>query len=242
MIDLHCHILPGLDDGAVTLEDSVAMARQGQADGISVVAATPHIRADHAVVIDELGARVRRLQRELDSREVPVRVLPGGELAQTRARQLSEEELRLVTLGATGAWLLLEPAPGPLGPGMCELVEWLAARGLSSIVAHPERHAGEGFAEQLLALRERGCLIQWTADFVAAASDGDEVLRLARLGLVHLLGSDSHSARIGRPVRLSAGFERLARACGPEWMAWMTQRAPRAIVAGERPPLAPPPA
>jgi protein-tyrosine phosphatase len=242
MIDLHCHILPGLDDGAVTLEDSVAMARQAQADGISVVVATPHIRGDHAVVIDELGSRVRRLQRALNSRKVPVRVLPGGELAQTRARQLSEEELRLITLGAAGTWLLLEPAPGPLGPGLCELVEWLTARGLSSVIAHPERHAGERFAEQLLALQERGCLIQWTADFVARASDGDEVLRLAGMGLVHLLGSDSHSARIGRPVRLGDGFDRLARACSPEWIEWMTELAPRAILSGEPAPATPPPA
>ena len=68
MIDLHCHILPGLDDGARDLEDSVGMARQAAADGIEVIAATPHIHPDHAVVIGELERRVQELNAELERR------------------------------------------------------------------------------------------------------------------------------------------------------------------------------
>ncbi len=65
MIDLHCHILPALDDGALDLEDSVEMARQAEQDGIAVVCATPHIRGDHDVRIEEIAARARSLQQEL---------------------------------------------------------------------------------------------------------------------------------------------------------------------------------
>jgi len=239
MIDLHCHILPGLDDGPVTIEDSAAMARQAEADGITAIVATPHIRHDHHVEVEEIASRVSQVQHELIRRELSVEVLPGGELAQTQAAQLGARELRLITLGGTGTWVLLEPAPGPIGPALVGLVERLAARGLSSIVAHPERHAGEGFAEHLCALRDSGCLIQWTADFIARAGDGHEALRLAGRGLVHLLGSDSHSARIGRPVRLSEGFARLLDTCGPEWIEWMKVLAPNAIVSGDALPPTP---
>ncbi|MGA2453195.1 MAG: CpsB/CapC family capsule biosynthesis tyrosine phosphatase [Solirubrobacteraceae bacterium] len=232
MIDLHCHILPGLDDGALSLDDSVAMARQAADDGIAVVCATPHIRHDHHVHIGEIAARVSSLQQELARRRIPVRLLPGGELAETEADRLTDAELRLVTLGGAGAWLLLEPAPGPLTSGLQELVERLAARGYRAVLAHPERHAGADFTERLEGLASRGCLIQWTAEFVADAAPGDLALVLAQRRLVHLLGSDAHSSLAGRPVRLAAGFARLASVLTPAQIAWSAELAPHAIVRG----------
>ncbi len=239
MIDLHCHILPGLDDGALDLDDSLAMARQAERDGIAVVCATPHIRHDHDVAIEELAARVHALQERLDGDGVDVRVLRGGELAATDADRLTDAQLRLVALGGAGGWVLLEPAPGPLGEGLEELVGRLARRGLATIVAHPERHAGADFEERLKALVAGGCLIQWTAQFVADAVAGDLVLRLADEGLVHLLGSDAHSSHGGRPVRLAAGFARLATVCAPGRIEWMVDGAPQAIVRAE--PVSPMP-
>ncbi|HWJ50127.1 MAG TPA: CpsB/CapC family capsule biosynthesis tyrosine phosphatase [Solirubrobacteraceae bacterium] len=233
MIDLHCHILPGLDDGALDMSDSVAMARQAEQDGIAVVCATPHIRHDHAVEIDEIASRVAAVQGELDQQAVNVRVVPGGELAQTEADSLTDEQLRLVTLGGAGGWVLLEPAPGPITGDLDALVERLADRGVGSVVAHPERHAGADFEERLQELAARGCLIQWTAEFVAQGIADDLVLRMAADGLVHLLGSDSHSSLAGRPVRLAGGFERLATICTPARMNWMSDEAPRAILRAE---------
>ena len=240
MIDLHCHILPALDDGALDLPDSVAMGRQADDDGISVVCATPHIRSDHDVRIEELPARVARLQRELAGRGVNVRVAQGGEVSQLVADDLSAEHLRGVSLNGAG-WILLEPAPGELGKELPTLVERLAARGAQTILAHPERHAGANFERDLRVLAACGCLIQWTADFIAQRnpSDPDDfVLGLARGGLVHLLGSDAHSSHGGRPLRLSAGFERLREVCPPERVDWIAEEAPAAILRGE--PLAPP--
>ena len=267
MIDVHCHILPELDDGARSLQDSVAMARQACEDGIEIVCATPHIRHDHDVHIGELVSRVQALQRELQRQEIGVLVLPGGEVAQSAVDGLSADELRHVWLGgadhfadeftATGecgragfaeseqdsargdapgtGWLLLEPAPGPLDEKLDACVERLAQRGTRAIVAHPERHAGADLEERLQGLTERGCLIQWTAEFVAQAQEGDLVLDLAGRGLVHLLGSDAHSSLAGRPVRLSEGFARLRGVCSRERLAWMAEQAPRAIVRGESP-------
>jgi protein-tyrosine phosphatase len=238
VIDLHCHILPGLDDGALDLKDSLAMARQAEDDGIAVVCATPHLRHDHNVRIEEIAARVRSLQGHLSAHGVSVRILPGGELAATEADRLSEAELRLATLGGAGGWVLLEPAPGPLDGELQAVVGRLAGRGVRSVIAHPERHAGAEFVQHLRRLVAGGCLIQWTAEFLAEAKERDLVLELAKEGLVHLLGSDAHSSHGGRPVRLAAGFARLATVCTPERVAWSAESAPAAILRGE--PLTPP--
>ncbi len=260
MIDLHCHILPGVDDGALDVRDSLAMARQAQADGIQTVCSTPHIRHDHPVAIEEIAARVDALQAELAAAGVDVLIVPGGELAQTEADRLDDEQLRAValggagspgggyspdgggspggaegrTVGGTGGWVLLEPAPGPLGDGLYEVVDRLAKRDMRAVIAHPERHAGADFAERLRGLVDGGCLVQWTAEFIAQAPAGEYVMGLAREGLVHVLGSDAHSSHGGRPVNLAAGFASLARVRSPEQMDWTIRTAPAAIVRGDR--------
>lgn len=238
VIDLHCHILPALDDGARDLDDSLAMARQAEEDGIAIVCATPHIRHDHEVRSGEIAARVELVQEHLAAEGLKLRVVPGGELAQTEADDLGDDELRHISLGGAGGWVLLEPAPGPLGDELHELVGRLAARGVGTVIAHPERHADAQFEERLRRFVEDGCLIQWTAAFVADPALGDFILRMARQGFVHLLASDAHSARAGRPVRLSEGFARLAEVCPPGRIAWMAEQAPAAILRGER--FAPP--
>ncbi len=234
MIDLHCHILPALDDGARDLRDSLAMARQAEEDGIAVVCATPHIRHDHEVRSEEIAARVADVQKHVAAEGLKLRIAPGGELAQTEADRISDDQLRHVSLGGAGGWVLLEPAPGPLGDELHELVERLDARGLGTVIAHPERHADADFEARLRRFVDDGCLIQWTAAFVADPALGDFVLRMAREGFVHLLASDAHSSRAGRPVRLSEGFARLAEVCAPERIAWMAEQAPAAILRGER--------
>lgn len=234
MIDLHCHILPALDDGALDLADSVAMARTAMHDGIEVVCATPHIRDDHDVRLEQLPAHIATLQGELDRRGVRVRITQGGEVAQSAAERLTARQLRDVSLDG-GGWILLEPSPGPLADELPALVERLAARGVRVIVAHPERHADADFLPRLRELVARGCLLQWTADFLAREAGNPDfyISRLAREGFVHLLGSDSHSSHGGRPVRLSEGVASLRAVCPPEWVAWIVEQAPAAVLRGE---------
>ncbi len=235
MIDLHCHILPALDDGALDLADSLAMAREAERDGIEVVCATPHIRSDHDVRIEELPLRVAELQRQLDERDVSLRIARGGEVSQLVVGALSPEQLRAVSLDG-GGWILLEPAPGALADELEALVERLATRGVRTILAHPERHAGADFEQRLRALAAGGCLLQWTADFIVQrdpADSEDLALRLAREGLVHLLSSDAHSSYGGRALRLGAGYERLREVCPPERVEWIAEYAPAAILRGE---------
>jgi protein-tyrosine phosphatase len=234
VIDLHCHLLPGVDDGAVDMDDSVALARQGEHDGVLAICATPHIRHDHDVRIHELPQRLSAVQAALDRAGVAVRALPGGEVAQTALYGLDDAELRAVTLGGGGRWILLEPAPGPLGPALEEAVRALARRGFDSVVAHPERHVGADFFERVRALVAAGALIQATAAAIVDEHAGSTLLRMAADGLVHVLGSDAHSARAGRRVALRAAFDALETL--PDLrphLRWIEHEAPAAIVAGE---------
>ncbi len=231
LVDVHCHILPALDDGALDLVESLAMARQAAEDGIAVVCATPHIREDHDIGVGELAVRLGVLNDAISKREIPVTVARGGEVAERAALWLDAPMLRAVTLAGKDG-LLLEPAPGPLSDDLQELAERLRDEGLQVLIAHPERHAGEDFEDRLRKLAEAGSLIQWTAAFLTGVH-GDLALQFAGKGLLHLLGSDSHSAYEGRPVAISAAVERLRDVRTPEQVAWIAHEAPWALLRGE---------
>jgi len=238
LIDLHCHLLPGVDDGPPDLQDSVAMARHAVAEGIEAICATPHIRHDHDVRIGELAGRVATLGEELGRREIPLRVLTGGEVAETAAAALTDAELSAVALGG-GRWILLEPRAGPLSDTLDAAVARLGGRGFHALIAHPERHLGEDLFERLSRLVAGGALVQATAAFFERPPTADGMLALARRGLVHVLGSDAHSSRGGRAVALQGALDVLE---GVEHVAphldWIAHTAPAAIIAGEV-PLAP---
>jgi protein-tyrosine phosphatase len=233
MIDLHCHILPGVDDGSLDLADSLGMARQAVNDGIERVCATPHIRHDHDVRIEQLAGRVEELNRALRDEGLPVEVLQGGEVAETAVETLGEEELGRVALGG-GNWILLEPAPGPLGDTLIERVGHLAERGRRALIAHPERHLSADMYERIAALISEGALVQATADFFLRERFADGMRMLTEQGLVHVLSSDAHSSHGGRPLHMGAAFESMAKieSIAPH-IEWMRDAAPCAIVEGD---------
>ena len=235
MIDLHCHILPGIDDGALDLRDSVSMARVAAGDGIETICATPHIRHDHDVRIPELGGRVRELNDELRVAEVPVEVVIGGEVAETALDGLDRDELRTVSLGGAG-WVLLEPRPGPIGSSLVEAVAGLREKGFGALIAHPERHLSEDLPERIEELIEAGALVQATADYLLREGVREGMLALARRGLIHVLASDAHSSHGGRPLRISEGLAALEELdlLRPH-LDWIAREAPAAILRGEHP-------
>jgi protein-tyrosine phosphatase len=243
VIDLHCHILPGVDDGALDIRDSAGLARQAAEDGIEAICATPHIRHDHDVRIEEIAGRVESVNRHLRGEGIPVTVLSGGEVAETAVEGLSEEELPRVALGE-GGWILLEPAPGPLSESLLRRVGHLAERGHRALIAHPERHLSADMHERMSQLVAAGALVQATADFFLREEMAAGMLSLAEAGLVHVLSSDAHSSHGGRPAKMAEAFERL-REVEPtaSHIEWMRDTAPRAIVAGAEldPPFAPAP-
>ncbi len=230
MIDLHSHILPGLDDGVESLAAAVELARAAVRDGVDVIAATPHVRDDYPTSADEMERGVRDLRAALAAEGVPLELLSGGEIALGRLPLLEEEELRRFALGGSKHSLLLEfPYFGwPLG--LEQTVFELRVRGWRPVLAHPERNDElQTRPDRLGRLVETGALIQLTA----ASLDGRlgratraTALRLLERGHAHLIGSDAHAPSL-REVGLSAA----AAAVGdPELGRWLTVEVPRAIL------------
>ena len=233
LVDLHCHLLPGTDDGARDLADAVQMANQAAGDGIAAICATPHIRADHAVRIDELPTRRAELRAALRSAGCATRVLPGGEVAAGMVDALDDHELASVTLGGSGLWILLEPDPGPLDERLEAAVHALRVRGFRALIAHPERHLAPDLVVALGRLVAAGALVQATAAYFTDDSTRPGMLTLVRAGLIHVLGSDAHSSRVGRRVEIASSLDVLA-ATEPAatHLRWVAQTAPWGIVRG----------
>jgi len=240
VLDLHSHLLPGLDDGAASLADSLEMARAAVEAGIAVVAATPHVRADYPTeprAMEEALAAVRTAVAEAG---IPLEVLPGGELALDRLELLEPGELARFGLGGNPHCLLLEfPYTGwPLGLG--EQVFRLRTAGIRPVLAHPERNPEvQARPERLGSLIESGALVQVTAaslDGRLGRASRQAGLALLGLGFVHLLASDAHAPEV-REIGMAAaaatvGSDELAR--------WLTVELPAALVAAG--PLPPRPA
>jgi protein-tyrosine phosphatase len=244
LIDLHCHVLAGLDDGPATLEGSVALASAAAQAGTTVVAATPHVREDHPVDPAEIRPAVEQLNRALRTAGVPIEVVAGGEVAITRLVELGEEDLAALTLGS-GPYLLVESPYAWTGSLLEHVLFQMQGSGLRPLLAHPERSpCFRGDLPRLRALVAQGILCSVTAGSMAGrfgAPVRDFTARLFEAGLVHDVASDAHDLE-RRPPGLLVGFERLE----PELPGlldhanWYTRLAPAAILEGDPLPPCPP--
>ena len=240
MIDLHTHILPGIDDGARTLEDALDMARAFVADGVTAVAATPHVRDDYPTTAEVMSRSVETLRRALDDEGIQLTVHPGAELAVDRIARLGEAELRGLTLAGSGRYVMVET---PYYGWPVELVErllGLRVAGFTPVLAHPERNGEVQANPGLLApLVHGGTLVQVTA----ASLDGrlgprsrETAARLVATGTAHLVASDAHT-----PDIRAAGMRAAVAAIRDEALAaWLVADVPRALVAGRDLPARPP--
>ncbi len=232
MIDLHSHILPGVDDGAQNLEDSLAIARSCVEDGIEVVAATPHVRDDYPTDPEAMERLVGELRQALVADGIPLDVRKGGEIAIEWLERLSPDELRRFGLAGNPGYLLVEFPYYGWPRSLGTRVEELRAHGVTAVVAHPERNADvQSFPDRLGPIVEAGALVQVTAaslDGRLGSAPRETALRLIELELAHLLASDAHHAGV-REAGMAAAVrvvrdERLAR--------WLAHDVPRAIVTG----------
>src|SRR4051794_3543236 len=138
MIDLHCHILPGLDDGPSNLDFSLAMARAAVDAGTQLIVATPHIRADFDVDPTEIEPRVDLFNERLQRERLPLRVLPGAEIGWANALDLDDTQLARLSLGS-GHRVLLESPYGKKPVDLEGIIAELEKRGHQAVLAHPER-------------------------------------------------------------------------------------------------------
>ena len=243
MIDLHAHVLPGLDDGPSTLEGSLDLVRAAKADGIRTLVATPHVREDYpAVRPAELSPRCAELNEQIARNGDGIRVVPGAEVSLTWAAKASPEELQLVTYAQRGSDLLLETPSLPLTHLFHEVVFKIAAVGIRILLAHPEQcPTFQRTPERLRKLTEQGVLLQLNATSLLRQRRSRTralATRLIEEGVAHAMASDAHSAGSWRPPALAAGVAAAARLDSGR-ATWMVTDAPAAILAGERLPPAP---
>ena len=232
-VDLHCHLLPGIDDGAAAMADTITHARRLAAAGVHDVACTPHIkRSDFPrVAIAGLAPLRAEAQAAIDGAGIGVRLHGGGELAHEDALVLPADELELIAQGPEGGrWLLLECPFEGVRHDFVEAAERLWGLGYGVLLAHPERSASIPGAEgRLRSLVARGALVQVNAtsligDHGPAAQVGGE--HLVHQGLVWCLASDGHPGT--RDETLDRGHVALAR-LGADAAA-LTQRNPRTLL------------
>jgi len=243
LIDLHCHMLPGIDDGAPTLATSVAMARAAVADGIRVTACTSHIYPglyeNTAQVIR--GARLA-LQAELKRLDIPLTLVDGADTHLVPEVLEGLRSGRIPTLNGS-RYLLLEPPHHVAPQRFEESVFALQVAGYVPVITHPERLGWVGAhyaAFKRLALA--GVWMQITAGAVTGAF-GRTPKRFAEKmldeGLVHILATDAHDLE-QRPPVLSAGRDAAARRVGDIEAEHLVLTRPKGILSNAEPDSLPP--
>jgi protein-tyrosine phosphatase len=236
MIDLHSHVLWGIDDGPDTIEGSVALARAAVAAGTRTLVATPHVSRRYPNDAATIARLVDELRARLAAEGVPLELLAGAEIALTRLADVDPAQLASMGLGG-GPWLLIECPFAPAVGGLEAILSELQRRGRHILLAHPERCPTFQRDPQMLArLVEGGILTSITAgSLVGDFGEGVRrfALELVRGDLVHNVASDAHDT-VRRPPGIA---DRLAQAGLAPLVDWLTRAAPAAIVNGvEIPP------
>jgi protein-tyrosine phosphatase len=236
VIDLHCHLLPGIDDGPATMAEAVEMARLAVANGITESRVTPHLHVGRwQNDLSTIPAAVASYRDALAAAGVPLRISFAAEV------RASHDIVRLVEAGQVPFLgrledydvLLLEMPHSHVPAGIEKLISWLLGRNIRPMIAHPERNRDilrDG--AKVLPLVRAGCLLQLTADAVAGEFGPEAAKRSAEFleqGWVSVLASDAHDTS-GRPPRLVPGRDAAARVIGAHQARALVEDNPARIV------------
>ena len=238
MIDLHCHLLPGIDDGAPDLDTALAMARIAVDDGITITACTPHI---HPGVYDNDGdgikAAISALKAELDGQGIALQLVCGADAHIDGALVDGLRSGRVSSLNDT-RYFLFEPPHHIAPPRMEDLVFDIMTAGYWPVLTHPERLTWiEDHYDTIVRLADRGVLMQITAGSVEGRFGKRPAYWADRMldeGLVHVLATDAHNLRNRKPI-LSVARDLVARRLGEGDALAMVTTRPQAIIEGRTP-------
>jgi len=243
VIDLHSHILPGIDDGARSLEISLEMARLAVADGIHTMACTPHIYPG-LYMNDAPGiARARdALQAELDARGIALRLVSGADVHLVPGLLSGLREGRIPTLNGS-RYVLLEPSHHVAPPRFEESVFQLVVAGYTPVITHPERLTWiETHYPVFVQMIQQGAWMQVTAGALTGLFGPDAQYwgeKFLGEGHTHILATDAHSSG-GRIPRLSEGLAVAERLLGRTEAARLVNERPQAILDDLSPSLVAP--
>lgn len=235
-VDIHCHLLPGIDDGAKDWDEALAMARLAVEDGTATVIATPHQLGNYGHNRgDEIRGLVAELQQRFEQAQIPLTVLPGADVRIEP--EMVEQLIRgdVLTLGDHRRHVLLE-LPHELYLPLQPVLDELSRRKMAGILSHPERNQGILRQPEVLApLVEGGCLLQITAGSLCGTF-GPQCQQfcewLLGAGLVHFVATDAHGPRSRRPLMRRA-FDRVVELTGEATAIDLCSRNPSRAAAGQ---------
>jgi Capsular polysaccharide biosynthesis protein len=245
VIDLHTHILPGVDDGAKDIADSLAMAEVAVKDGISTMIATPHVvKGIYDNNKNSILEGVDNLNKKLAAHNIGLLVLPGAEyrLEPDLPKNLASGEL--VTINNSGTYLLIE-LPYELIPDNCDQILYeIQLQGVTPIIAHPERNlVFRKYRSLLERYIKRGMLAQITSTSITGFF-GKRVKKAAisflESGLAHIIASDGHAVK-GRAPVISEAYQEIERRWGTQYAQSLAFENPHRIIMSQRVPVSTPP-
>ena len=237
MIDLHCHILPGLDDGSPDWENTLAMARLAVEDGIEGVVCTPHcifgmFDNTRSLVLEA----TEKLRKRLLEESIPLEVYPGSELRLDFNLPRRIESREVLTLNDTGRYALIKLPEDVLPQHMANFFWDLQSQGITPLIAHPERNEVLiRHPARLYRWVEMGVLTQVTAASILGRF-GKETrsfsISLMEHNLVHVLATDSHGPK-SRVPKLTEGLKAAEKIVGEQRAREMVLETPSRIIRGE---------
>lgn len=238
MIDIHCHILPEIDDGASGPDEAIAMAHMAAASGVTAIVATPHFPGKPSSLeqIPLLLERYKWLCRAVRAQEIPLRIYPGAEILCLPETVELAARKALPTIGET-SYLLTEFYFDESFRNMTQLLNSIAHYGYIPVIAHPERYHIIQEDPSLLKLwHQSGCVLQINKGSLLGAFGSEPEAAAAaalEMGLAHLVASDGHSAKRRTP---HMGGLRLwmEENCDPEYAKLLLEQNPARVVSGKR--------
>ncbi len=235
-VDIHCHLIPGIDDGSKSLEESLEMARIAVEDGIAAIIVTPHqLGAFSHNQGDTIRDATASLQAALDANQIPLQVAPGADVRIEDGMLQGLRSRTVVSLADLGHHVLLE-LPHELYMDLRPLLTQLKHLPMQGILSHPERNHGLLARPHLVEeLVEQGCLVQVTAgSLLGTFGPASQAMAesLVRDGLVHFLATDAHGSRGRRPL-LRRAYIRAAELTSQRYAAEICCQNPLAVWEGE---------
>ena len=219
MIDIHCHILPGVDDGAKDLEDSLEMARIAQSEGIKTIINTSHYHPDFDYMVgEELLKELVSFNKILKENNIEVEVLIGNELYYSDNLLEYMDKKEFYTLN-NSKYILIEFAPTRFPKNLCDVVYELKIRGYIPILAHVERYQEVQDNPKLIqeAIKE-GAFIQVNASSVLGKGPSEcnkSCDALLKHNMVHFIGTDAHGSNRRRPL-IKEAYEYVSKKYGED--------------------------
>jgi protein-tyrosine phosphatase len=222
VIDIHCHLLAGVDDGPSTIDESLALAQYAVQRGITHSVVTPHIHpgrwSNEALTI---RASVDILRQALADKKIPLTIGMSGELrvGLDALQMVANHQVPFLGKWGSNYVILIEMPHSHIPTGMPQMVQWLMQRNIRPLIAHPERNKDIlRNIEKIQPLVDAGCLFQVTAGSIAGrfgSTARDRAVQILEMGIVTVLATDAHNLK-RRPPSLDEGRDAAAVIIGAE--------------------------